>query len=273
MNLTRQKSRRLSVLGIAAATALVASCDTTVSFRPDELLWGFVTVAAQKTTAGDLRTAPSAVFFRGAVTTVPSAGVRPDSCFPAQDYVPPTNNFTGVTYLDAGASLGLTLGTNTTELARSSSGGVTTYGLASGTTIPYRPGDSIVVRVPGANGGYPTTEVRAKTADAFTMQTVTPQNVGYLQLRWTPAPDTNSAIVLQLQFAPAGGSGAITREIRCAFRDDGVDSVALTQYQLWGVATNLKREVVATRLRTLLRNVNGGAMQFISTYQIPTPSQ
>ena len=78
-------------------------------------------------------------------------------------------------------------------------------------------------------------------------------------------------MVVQLLSAPAGGSGNISREIRCAFRDDGVDSIAPVQYQEWGAATNLKREVVANRLRTLLRNVNGGAIQLTSTYQLPIP--
>ncbi len=258
---------------MAAATALVASCDTTLSFRPNELLWGFVTISAVQSPSQQIRTSPNAVFFRGEVATLPSAGLKPDSCFPAQNYVPPINSFTGVTYLDAGSAVNVSLGGTASDIPRVSANGVTSYNLASGTTLAYVPGDSAVIKVPGATGGYPTIEVRAKTAEAFTIQPFTPPTTGYMQLRWTRSADTASALILQLLYAPTGSNGNITREIRCAFKDDGVDSIAVTQLASWAEPTNLKREFQATRLRTVLRNINGGAVQFISTYQVPTPAQ
>ena len=273
MQLPRPLTRRIGLFTLAATTSLVVSCDTSLSFRPNELLWGFVTVSAQQNEAGEARTAPTGVFFRGEVSSLPNASVRPDSCFPTQTYVPPANSFAGVTYLDAGASISMSIGSRTDEIPRVSASGVTNYNLAAGTTLPYRPGDSIVVRIPGANGGYPNVELRARTAETLNLQPLVPPTTGYMQLRWNAATDTNSSLVLQLLFAPAGGSGAISREIRCAFRDDGVDSISLAQYQEWSASANLKREVVANRLRTVLRNVNGGAIQFISTYQVPTPRQ
>lgn len=271
MPLSRQASRRLGLSAVVCATALVAACDTTVSFSPNELLWGFVTIAAAKNGAGNHVTAPEGVFFRGEINTVPSAALKPDSCFPSQAYVAPGNSFVGVTYLDAGATLGLTLGSAPLTMPRTSSGGVTTYGLAS--PASYTPGDSVFVSVPGATGGYPTSDLRAKTAEAFTLQPVTPTTSAYTQLRWTPASDTNSAMIIQLQFAPAGGTGAITREIRCAFRDDGVDSILSTKVAEWSAATNVQRTVVANRLRTQLKSVEGGGLQFISTYTVPTPTK
>jgi hypothetical protein len=115
-------------------------------------------------------------------------------------------------------------------------------------------------------------QIRAKSAEAFTLQPLTPPATGYMQLRWTGATDDNSALILQLLYAPEGGTGQITREIRCAFRDDGVDSISTTQFSEWASPTNIKREVVANRLRTITRNVSDGAMVFISTFQVPTPN-
>ncbi len=272
MNLNRQRARRLVVLGVVGATALVAACDTTLSFRPNEVLWGFITINAQQNASSELRTSPTAVFFRGEVSTVPSASLRPDSCFPVQNYVPPTNSFTGVTYLDAGETVDLSLGARQNTIPRVSSGGITSYGLNAGTSLAYTPGDSTVITIPGANGGYPATTLRAKTAEAFALQPLVPPSSGYMQLRWNRAADTNSAMILQLTFAPAGGTGNISREYRCAFRDDGVDSIPVTAIPSWIDSTNIKREFIATRLRTVLRDINGGAIQFISTFQIPTPS-
>jgi hypothetical protein len=271
MRLSRPRARWSRLLGVAGATALVLSCDTTVGFQPNELLWGFVNISAQQTLGGELRTAPSGVFFRGAVSTIPDAGLKPDSCFPSQTFNPPGNQFSGVTYLDAGPTISLSLGTRTDELPRNSAGGITTYNLATGSTLPYRPGDSAVVKVAGVNGGFPAIELRAKTSEAFTFQTPTPVATGYMQLRWTPATDGQSAMILQLTYAPAGGSGNISREIRCAFRDDGIDSIPRAAFAQWADTTNLKREFVATRLRTVLQNISGGGVQFTSLYQIPTP--
>lgn len=273
MHLSRPRTRRrFGALGVLGATAMVASCDTTLSFRPNELLWGFVTISAVQS-SNQIRTSPNAVFFRGEVATLPSAALKPDSCFPPQSYVPPVNSFSGVTYLDAGTAVSVSLGGTARDIPRVSAGGITSYNLSAGTTLPYVPGDSAVIRVPGATGGYPAIEVRAKTAEAFTMQPFTPPTVGYMQLRWTRSADTASALILQLLYAPTGSSGNITREIRCAFRDDGVDSIAVGALTAWAEPTNLKREFVATRLRTVLRNIDGGAVQFISTYQVPTPAQ
>ncbi len=270
MRLPRSRFRRSGFIGVLGATLLVVACDTTVSFRPNELLWGFVSVSAQSDGSAQLRTAPNAIFFRGEVSTLPSAALRPDSCFAAQTYTPPSNSFSGVTYLDAGPTVSLSLSGRADDLVRQSISSVTAYNLASG-TIPYRPGDSAVVRVPGAEGGYPATEIRAKTAEAFTLQNPVPPATGAMPLRWTPATDTNSAIIMQMIWAPAGSNPANAREVRCAFRDDGVDSIPRSAFTAWADSTNVRREFIAIRLRTFLRNINGGAIQFTSTYQVPTP--
>ncbi len=270
MSLPGLKMRRVGFLGVLGGTALVAACDTTVSFRPNELLWGFITVAAQQDQASQLRTTPNAVFFRGEVSTLPSSSQRPDSCFPAQNYNPPSNSFAGVTYLDAGPTVSVSMGGRSDDLVRQSASGVTAYNLASG-TIPYRPGDSAIVRVPGVAGGYPAVEVRAKTAEAFTLQNPVAPAAGALPLRWTAATDTNSSMIVQLIWTPSGSSQP--REVRCAFRDDGIDSIPRTSFALWADPGNTRQEIIAIRLRTLLRNISGGAVQFTSTFQVPTPRQ
>ena len=266
-------NRRFALPAVVGATLAVASCDTSASFQPNELLWGFVTVSALDGGAGTLRTAPEAIFFRGEVTSIPNSGLRPDSCFPAANYVPPVNNFGGVAYLDAGASVSMRIGAETSDLPRLSSGGTTTYTLGGSNTMPYGSGDSIVVTIPGANGGYPAADIRGKAAEAFTLQPIAPSTTNPIQLQWDAAPDTGSAMVISLQFAPAGGNGQITQEIRCAFRDDGAASIPLAQHSAWSATTNLQRQVVATRLRTYLKNVADGGLQLISTYTQPTPQQ
>jgi hypothetical protein len=266
----RQIRKSWQVLGaVVTATIGIASCDTTVSVGLNQLSWGFVTLNAVEV-SGEARVAPTAFFFKGEVSTIPNAALKPDSCFPAVRYVPPTNSFQGVTYLDAGASVTARVGQTTHSLQRQSTGGVTTYTLGSGTTIAYGGGDSVIVNIPGATGGYPTQEIRAKTADRFTLQPVNIVNQRPLQLRWTPSTDTNSVMIFNLIYTPPGG---VAQDIRCAYRDDGIDSIPFAAHQLWASDANTRRDLVATRLRTTLRGGGNLALMFISTYGQPLTKQ
>jgi hypothetical protein len=259
------------LLAAAAAVLAVTACDTTSSFSPSQQRWGFVYATALRNTAGEYRMAPNAQFFLGTVTSVPDARLRTDSCFAAGEYVAPgTGGLTGVTYLDAGAAFTATIGGAATSVPRVSTGGQTTYGLATGATIAYRPGDSVIVSVPGAAGGYPASELRGRSAEPFTVDPVTPATTT-IPLKWSAASDGNSSLIVSLQYLPAGAS-ARTQEIRCAFTDDGVDSIPLRQHQAWSASTNVSRSVVFTRLRTAITSVDGGALQLISTFQVPTPT-
>lgn len=260
-----------ALVALVAAATLVTACDTTVGFSPSQQKWGFINVTALRSNTGEYRVAPSASFFRGSITSVPDARIRTDSCFAVGDYTPPTSsNFTGVTFLDAGESIAAKIGATTTPLPRVSSTGSLTYSLGSGTTIPYTPGDSVVITVPGVAGGFPASEVRGRSAEPFTIDPITPSTTS-IPLKWTAATDANSALIISLQYTPAGTS-AKTQEIRCAYTDDGVDSIPLRQHQAWSATTNVNRAVVITRLRTSIVAVTDGAMELISTFVVPTPT-
>ncbi len=186
------------------------------------------------------------------------------------DYTPPTQGgITGVTYLDAGTSISAKIGAVTTEIPRSNAA-VTSYALPAGTTISYNPGDSAIITVPGVAGGFPSAEIRSRTSEPFTIGAITPSTTP-IPLTWTAATDNNSALLVSLQYTPSGAS-AKTQEIRCAFTDDGVDSIPLRQHQAWSASTNVNRAVVVTRLRTAIQQIDGGVLEVISTYQLPTPT-
>lgn len=270
---TFRKKRLLSrtLMSLVAGVVVVAACDTTASFSPSQQRWGFVYLAALRSAGGEYRIAPTAYFFRGSVTSVPDARVRTDSCFVAGEYVAPTSGgINGATYLDAGASITATLGSSANVIPRISGSSATTYGLASGVTVAHRPGDSVVVTVPGASGGFPASELRGRSAEPFTIDPILP-STNAIPLRWTAATDNNSALLVSLQYTPST-AGAKTQEIRCAFTDDGLDSIPARQHLAWSAASNRDRAIVVTRLRTAFVNVEGGVMELISTLQLPTPT-
>ncbi len=275
MRFSRSISARRAILtSFVASVGFIAACDTTAGFRPDEVFWGFITLRGLEV-SGAQRLEPTALFFRGTVSQLPSSALKPDSCFGTQAFVPPANSFTNVTFLDAGAALSVQLGSQLSQLPRTLDGtGKTVYALPSPGTFAYAPGDSFNVSVPGAPGGFPQAAVRARTAEAFVLDPVTINLAAPLQLRWNAAADTNSAMILSLRWTPAGGGANFTQEIRCAYRDDGRDSIKVAQFSAWADTTNIRRTIAATRLRTsAVPMAQGGALQVISTFEYPRPIQ
>ena len=259
-------------LGIAVvAIGGIVACQSSLSVDASSNTWGFVNIDATVPAAGDTQVAPKAQFFQANISAVPNAQIVLDSCNDVA-YSPPID-VTGVTFMDAGDAVTAVLGGQTTvTLPRTATSSGSVYELAGGSSVPYHPGDSVVVTVPGAVGGFPGSSVRAKTSESFTFDPIVlPIGTNPIQLRWSRADDFNSAMVVELRYAPQSSGGSITREVLCSYTDDGVDSIPFSQYQTWSNQSNTATEVVMTRLRTSFQTVTNGILEVISTYQVPTP--
>lgn len=254
-----------------AAVALVTACDNSLGASIQDDTWGFITVDATKTAAGEHRVSPKAVFFLGRLASVPNASLVLDSCIDVLFNSDTT--ILGVTYLDAGEPVTTKFPLRTPDTLPRQSTGSIFYQLPSGTTLPYHPGDSIEVTVPGVSGGYPQVTVKAKTSEAFTMSPITvPTGTDAIQLRWTAPDDQTGAMIVELRYG-LPGSSSISREALCAFTDDGVDSIPFRQYTAWAATNNAFRDAVSTRLRTTFTAPATGnaVLEVISKYSVPTP--
>jgi hypothetical protein len=251
-----------------AATAFIAACDTSLEGFNQEQTWGFVTVAANKSGTAHFADAEG-LFFKGTLGTVPNAEFAvADTCTDTQ--LSGGNNLEGVTYLDAGPSVAATFGGVAQSLDRTT----TAEGIAylPGNPIAYTPGDSIVVTVTGASGGFPAGSIRAKTAEAFDFPTSidVPAGSDSILLNWTPPHDPRSALVVSLRYATNTTPTVLSRNVLCTLTDDGVGSIPFRWHQYWSTSTGA-RDVVATRLRTSYVVAGEGNLGVISTYQVPTP--
>lgn len=252
------------------AVAFVVACEDSLSVNTQDDTWGFINIAARKTAGGVHYTRPDAFFFKARLAGVPNASFAVDSCNDVA--YTPENDLSGVTYLDAGEGLPFRLAGREDTLRRILTAASTTYELGGGSApFNYTPGDSVVVKVPGSIGGFPAAEIRAKTAEAFTMDPVAaPGGSAAIQLRWTAAHNLESAMVLSLRYASSTSGGQFNRQVLCTYQDDGIDSIPFRQYQTWSSASGTK-EVVATRLRTTFLAAGDAVLEVISTYQVPTP--
>src|SRR6185436_17645695 len=102
----------------------------------------------------------------------------------------------------AGPQIGLQIGAKADSLPRLSGTNNTTYQKGAQSPVVYTPGDSIVVTIPGATGGYPASDIRGKTAEPFTNDPVVPPaGTETIQFRWSAATDLNSAMIISLRYA------------------------------------------------------------------------
>ena len=259
----RPVTRVLSFLG---SMLTLTSCDSSLTVSSNQMTWGFIQTGALTVTGGTYSTSPTGQFFLGSLTSIPDARVKPDTCLALANT---TQQPLNVTFLDAGASITAQFGARTDTIPRVSSASRTTYELSAPKS--FQPGDSLVVKIPGAAGGFPAAEIRAKTAERLTIDSLSikPQPAA-AQLRWGAASDPNSALLVEFRYSSTGGT-TFNQLIRCAFVDDGVDSVRYDVLQPWIAANTAARNVTYTRLRTTINQIVGGFLEVISTFQVPTP--
>jgi hypothetical protein len=254
---------------LVMATAFIAACDTSLEGINQQQTWGFITVAATQDASDAHFADVEGLFFEGNFLSVPNSDFEADTCFDG-GFSPGGNSLPGVTHLDAGEVVTATIGGVENLLERTA----TIDGLAylPPSPISYTPGDSIVVDIPGAPGGFPSGNIRAKTAEAFTFPAIIdpPAGTEAIQLNWSePESPEGSVLVVSLRYATEA-SPSLNRQVLCNFKDDGIDSIPFRWHQTWSASSG-ERAVVATRLRTNYVVAGDANLGVISTYEFPPP--
>ncbi|MHB1311642.1 MAG: hypothetical protein ACYC3L_06455 [Gemmatimonadaceae bacterium] len=263
--------RRPAPLVLAAAVAVLVACtDASTQFK--SVPYGFLTVVAQA--SGPAYTANVVgSFYDASGLSIPAASAPWDSCR-AQAYSASGGTSLGTVFpsMNAGSSIQVKLGARTDSLFPVAVATETQYQSRLPSGIPYTPGDSVRVVIPGAAGdlGFAAISFTAKTAEAFTVQDFVPPAVGSrLDLRWTPGQDLNNTMVFSFRFA-ALGSDQLNQQVMCQFRDDGADSVPARYVSAW--VSSPTQAWSASRVRTWIAPAGTGYFDFISTFDIPTPT-
>lgn len=255
--------KNLSVLGLALG---LAACLNSSEPFGGQQNYGFVVLETGLETE-DFVLQPSATFYRTGQIQLPGTTSTADDCIilpfnPDQGggIFPPT--------LSAGASLQLTLSGVETQLD-------SVRTLAGLRYIPadltaFTPGDTVTIDVPGADGGFPSWTMRAKTAEAFTADEVpTHEDPASLEFRWTPATGAGSRMVVSLRYPDVGGE---MLELYCELADDGAYDLTSDLAEGWRIANALEKEASFTRWRITTQTTNGAVLLAMSSLQVPTPT-
>ncbi len=259
---------RAAPLVLAAAAAFGVAC--TVSTEVGAVPFGFVALSAQRSATG-YTTSPIGTFISGSGLSVPSAIAPWDSCR-TQSYSSVAGVPVGSVYpaISAGSSIAFKLPGRTDSLYPVQVGLETQYKLRSPVAVPYTPGDSVSVVIPGASNGFPAISFKAKTAEAVTVTDfAVPASGARLDLKWSAGQDLNSTMAFSFRYG-ALNADTLNSQIYCQFLDDGTDSIPSRYISTWAAAKT--RTWVATRVRTYVAPVaRSGYFDFISAFDLPTP--
>jgi hypothetical protein len=137
--------------------------------------------------------------------------------------------------------------------------------------IPFVPGDTLSLTVPGAPGGFPASVISIRTAEAFTHTPVAvPVENAALPIAWTPAPSGGSQMTFSLRYANVNSGGALNEQIFCSFDDDGAASIAAIYLDGWRTALAGNRETRALRVRSREVTIDGRTrLNIISSFGRP----
>jgi hypothetical protein len=152
--------------------------------------------------------------------------------------------------ISAGDFLFTQVSGRTDTLFQSSGLGITAYQLLTVNAVPFTPGDTLRVDVPGDAAGFPGTSLRLKTAEAFTHDPVGTGTEGQpLTITWTPASSPGSLMTFSLRLNSTGTASIPDAQIYCVFNDDGSGEVSAALASVWRAALPESRSVKATRIR------------------------
>ena len=260
-------------IALLAASVCVTACDSVIGNSSGSPI-GVGGISARTKGAG-YTTAPQLAFYRVSGATFESAaGVR-DTCFLAaySETTSGTGGSSAGNLLSAGPFVAVKLGNRVDSLTRTGGALDPVYRSSLSAGIPYTPGDSMVITIPGDRSGFPTSTFRGRTAEPFTMAPLIVPPIGSpINITWTPATDPNAAMFVTFRYVSNGSTAtAFNRQISCSFVDDGSGQVSPSTAADWISAT--KRDMIAQRIRTILAQVDVPLSYFnlVSTFDWPTP--
>lgn len=260
---------RVSVTSLITllAAVTVAGCALSTSDSGGSP-FGIAIITTQGGTGAYVMT-PSIAFYRVPGAQLINSNVSQDTCFVTTYSAGADTGSTFATTVSAGAYVAFTVGATTDTLKRSNA--LDPYYRASA-SLDFTPGDSMIVTVPGDPNGFPASEFRAGTAEAFTVDPITSVVEGDdVPVTWTPSPVTGSAMLMSFRYA--ADSLDLNTQVACSFIDDGSAVVPGGTIVNWERAT--VREAQAQRVRSLISQLDVPRAYFniasVFTQSITTP--
>ncbi len=253
--------KRLSL--VLVGTLLLAGCLGSVEPAPARS-YGFI-IMDSRPFGESFVTLPLGIFYQSPPLALPDPTPR-DFCFAGLHDSTGTGVNPSLSHLDAGEIIRLAIGADTTDMVVFDTLSAEIY--RPQLPVAYTPGDSVVFASAGGEDFAPF-EIRAKTAEVFTMQPVgLPAAGASLPLVWTAAPSPGSKMIVSLRWENENEPNT-TYLLYCDLNDDGAFSIPSSQLIGWRNAVT--RQVIAIRERVAAPSTIGATLRVISNFEVDVP--
>lgn len=259
--------RRARALVLLALTVLVAACVETL--EPSKNRFGLVSYTAFTDEVRGYVMDPEATFYDK--TDLRYTPPPADSCVLAAYVAAPIAGSSFPT-LSAGEYLVSQVGAQRDTMRGAVEFGAFVYRPVRRTGIPFTPGDTVTVQIPGSPTGFPAATVSLRTAEAFTAEPIgIPEtSTEDLELVWTAAPAPGSLMTVSLRYGNAFSNGQLNEQIFCGFTDDGAATIRAPLLNGWRNAAPGLRESRIIRLRSKELEIDGrNTLTVISSFGLP----
>jgi hypothetical protein len=257
---------RFRIPALLAVAVLVTACLDPLPTPNGR--YGTVTVPTYDAGGGLYAMRPEAAFYDK--TDASYEPFPSDTCI-ITNYSPNSGVSGNVLLLDAGPFIFSSIGGRIDTLAPLPGLAIRYYRGTLTNGVPFVPGDTMAVTIPGATPGFPAAAISVRTAEAFTHGTIgIPAADAVLDLTWTPAPETGSIMTFSLRYANAFSTTGENEQIFCSFVDDGAAVIPAGYLQGWRTALNDVRSTRVVRVRSRQIDIDARTrLAIISTFARP----
>lgn len=254
---------------IPVVLLLAASCIEPL--KPASERTGFASATTMDLGGGNYGATFSAAFYRYDGLSLILG--EPETC---QTYFySPTGTPTGtLPAISAGDRLLTQLSGREDTLVQTTSLGTLSYSLGAHLgSVPFTPGDTLTLQIPGALNGFPEAMLKVRTVEPFTHSAIDTSSIDPIPLTWTTPSVAGSLVIFYMRYSSTSTSEEPDTELRCAFTDDGVGEVPQPYAAAWTFAPEASRSYLAQRVRyTTLALDEKTRVTLLSFFDVPTPT-
>jgi len=258
---------RSLALSLLAVLGLSGCINDKLSARRDRV--AFISAIAFSTGGETYATRPLAAFYRANGLALNLGELETCVGLPYSALPPSVANLPTML---AGQYLYTEIGGRRDTLFPSTLVGLQSYQLLTVNSIPYIPGDTLRVEVPGDAAGFPATTVSVRTAEPFNFTVpANPTQGEPMMLTWTPAPAPGSTMTVSMRLNNTGTGNTPDAQIYCRFNDDGSGQVDATLTAVWLASAPESRSVAFSRVRFTTVEIDPRTrLSLISYFDRPT---
>lgn len=253
-------------LAVSPGLLALAAC---VGELPDPERLGLVSLRAFSDSTTPVLRGSAAFYLVRGVQLLP---LQPEECT-AYAYSRSGGINSGQT-LNAGSAISFTVGAFSEDATRGASLDTPLYTFAAGAFLNFASGDSALVSIPGAQGGFEPMSVKARLAEPFVADSLptyvpdTPMNV-----TWEAATTPGSIMLVSLRFSGEPGAVEPDVEIACAFADTGSGQIPAVFVNAYGTAAPETQEHAFIRVRDRIVEFDSRTRTRVrSIYEFPLTS-